>query len=111
MAYVLAVTFLVCLLATLESRGPAVVEGRGQAQRMPRLGIPTATDDLDKQNAILMSGWLQRTPNGEGPKREEQSFVLSERFTQRVTKINDQRSTSKRLLLHLRSGVAYVVRW
>lgn len=53
-AYVFAATLLACLLATLDSRGPAVVEGRGQAQRVLRAGIPTATTDLDKQKAMLL---------------------------------------------------------
>jgi hypothetical protein len=84
MAYVLAATFLVCLLATLESRGPAVVEGRGQAQRVLRLGIPTAKEDFDKQKAILLSCLLQRTRKGRGPKRKEQFLALSEHAIQRL---------------------------
>jgi hypothetical protein len=110
MAYVLAATFLVCLLATLESRGPAVVEGRGQAQRVLRLGIPTATEDFDRQKAIMLSCWLRKTRRGRGPKRKEQFLVLSKHAIRRIASESAQRKRPSGSAAFVRPGVAYVVR-
>jgi hypothetical protein len=110
MAYVLAATSLVCLLATLESRGPAVVEGRGQAQRELRLGIPAATEDFDRQKAILLSCWLQKTGEGKGPKRKEQFLVLCKHDIPTIAAKAAQEKRPSRIAAFARPGVAYVLR-